>query len=112
MGYALGDASSMDFNASEVNQAIERGFAPWLASALETHGAVVTAENREGLKLAARAAALQARNLQQRLAEIVHLATERDIAVCLLKGAALEPWIYPGPGFRPMADVDLLVKPA
>ncbi len=110
--YALDETSPISFDASEINRAIERGFAPWLARAMETHGQSVTAKSQEGLKLAARAAALQARDLQQRLAGIVDQAAGREIPVCLLKGAALEPWLYPGPGFRPMADVDLLVTPA
>ncbi len=110
--YALGQVRPIRFSAAQINGAIERGFAPWLIRALETHSQDVTAENQEGLKLADRAAVLQARNLQHRLAHIVHLASERNIAVCLLKGAALEPWVYPGPGFRPMADVDVLVESA
>ncbi len=92
--------------------AIERGFAPWICRAVETHAQEVTAEDSKLVKLAARAAALQAQKLRERLADIVYRAAERDIRVCLLKGAALEPWLYPGPGFRLMADVDVLVEPA
>lgn len=110
---ALGEASPISFNVSEIDHAIECGFAPWLIRALEAQGQnYIKAENQEVLKLAARAAALQARNLHRRLAHILQYAAQRDISVCLLKGAALEPWLYPGPGFRPMADVDVLVEPA
>jgi hypothetical protein len=83
-----------------------------LSRAAEIHGQDVTIDNRDALNLAARAAALRARKLQERLARIIYHAAQRDIRVCLLKGAALEPWVYPGPGFRPMADVDILVEPA
>lgn len=110
--YARGEIQPIHLNAIEVRRAIERGFAPWLAKALETHGTMVSVENEAILRLGARAAALQGANLRERLAHIVACAARQDISVCLLKGAALEPWLYPGPGFRPMADVDLLVEAA
>ena len=110
--YAAGDVSPLRFRVTDIEHAIERGLSTWLSRALETHGHTVPAESQESLKLAARGAVLQGRHLQRRLARILSVAAERDISVCLLKGAALEPWLYPGPGFRPMADVDLLVAPA
>jgi len=63
------------------------------------------------VRLVARAVCLQAAVVQDRLGEILLAAADTGLSVCLLKGAALEPWIYPGPGFRPMGDIDLLVAP-
>jgi hypothetical protein len=72
---------------------------------------MLNADECRVVNLAARAATLRAENLRERLANIVHHADGRGVPVCLLKGAVLEPWLYPGPGFRPMADIDVLVKP-
>ena len=47
---------------------------------------------------------------QQMLIEILTLFASQDIAVLVLKGAALAFLVYPQPGLRCMRDIDLLVK--
>jgi len=107
----LGKSGATSFTAAEVKRAVERGFAPWLSQAAENGSLKLNEGGYRVVALAARAATLRAENLRERLADIVHHADGRGVPVCLLKGAVLEPWLYPGPGFRPMADIDVLVKP-
>lgn len=62
----------------------------------------------------ARAAYYQtiARNLRiaDRLEQILDAATARGLVLLPYKGAALAGSLYPEPGTRPMADIDLLVR--
>lgn len=46
------------------------------------------------------------------LAEIQRAASAAGVELLPLKGAALAASYYPAPGLRPMADLDLLVRPA
>ncbi len=51
-------------------------------------------------------------HLEHELTRIVTLFNRQRIPVMLLKGAALNRTIYDHPNMRPMADIDLLVRPA
>gem|GEM_PF-5808997 len=46
-----------------------------------------------------------------RLAEAVDALTSHGVDVALLKGVAYAGDLYDDPGVRPMADIDLLVRP-
>ena len=43
--------------------------------------------------------------------EVIKALQDSGIPVIVLKGAALLETVYPDPGTRPMADIDLLVSP-
>jgi hypothetical protein len=49
------------------------------------------------------------RQLHTKLEFLLSCAADAGLHACVLKGAALEEFLYPGPGFRPMSDIDLLV---
>lgn len=55
--------------------------------------------------------ALLADLAQSRLNEVVDALTGRGVDVALLKGVAYAGDLYDDPGVRPMADIDLLVRP-
>jgi len=44
--------------------------------------------------------------------EVIRILEDSDIPVIVLKGAALLETVYPDPGLREMADIDLLVHPS
>jgi hypothetical protein len=46
------------------------------------------------------------------LAEILALFAQNNLPLLPLKGAVLTSTLYPDPGLRPMADLDLLIHPA
>lgn len=68
--------------------------------------AVVNALREAFLKTAARNALLY-----HNLAQVLGALQSAGIQVAVLKGAHLAALIYPQPGFRPMADTDLLLPP-
>jgi hypothetical protein len=104
------DSSSIDqISQLQLAEAIKLGFAPWLAQWLEQGSLVLGTAEQRMLRIAARAVALQARAVREHLGELLAAADNAGVSICLLKGAALEPWVYPGPGYRPMGDIDLLV---
>ncbi len=43
--------------------------------------------------------------------KLFSILEEEKISAVTLRGMALAQWIYPNPALRPMADVDILVKP-
>ena len=49
--------------------------------------------------------------LLSQLDEILEKLNQSGIQVTVLKGAQLARWLYPDPAFRPMSDLDLLVRP-
>ncbi len=49
--------------------------------------------------------------IQMELQEILALFNRRQIPLLPLKGSILAPVYYPNPGLRPMADLDLLIRP-
>jgi hypothetical protein len=51
------------------------------------------------------------RGLFRELVRLLQAFREADVAVLLLKGAALGPQLYADIGMRPMGDLDLLVRP-
>jgi len=105
----LDSAPIGQISQAQLTEAIKLGFAPWLALWLEQGSLVLGTAQRRMLRMAARAVALQARAVRKHLGELLAAAGNAGVSVCLLKGAALEPWVYPGPGYRPMGDIDLLV---
>lgn len=90
------------------------GVAPLLAARLEEHAAW------EALAPELRAYCAEQRALNTRrvalmradLAAIVRAAAQAGVAVLPLKGAAMLERYYAEPALRPMADIDLLVRPA
>jgi hypothetical protein len=94
---------------AQIAEAIRLGFAPWLARWLEQGSLVPETADQGTLRIAGRAVTLQARATREHLGELLVAAEDAGVSVCLLKGAATEPRVYPGPGYRPMGDVDLLV---
>ena len=68
-------------------------------------------EAREGLERRAAADELRMRLLARRLAESLDVLEEAGLEAMVLKGGALAHTLYPDPGERPMADLDLLVRP-
>lgn len=105
----LDSAPMGSISGTELAEAIKLGFAPWLAMWLEQGSLVLETAEQRTLRIAGRAVSLQARATRDDLGELLVAANDAGISVCLLKGAALEPWVYPGPGYRPMGDIDLLV---
>jgi hypothetical protein len=93
----------------ELAESMRLGFAPWLALWLDQQNLAIGAEEQRMLRIASRVVSLHARAVKEHLRELLAAADNSGLSVCLLKGAAVEPWVYPGPGFRPMRDIDLLV---
>ncbi len=93
----------------EVDAAIRSGFASWLGLWLDQGRLATGAVEQATIRLASRAGAMRARDLASHLGDLLRSASQAGLQVCLLKGAALESAIYPGPGFRPMGDIDLLI---
>lgn len=50
--------------------------------------------------------------MQTELQEILALFNRRQIPLLPLKGSVLAPLYYPDPAMRPMADLDVLIRPA
>ncbi|HEX3157658.1 MAG TPA: nucleotidyltransferase family protein [Gemmatimonadaceae bacterium] len=69
------------------------------------------ATERERLRQLAQVGEFQARQLEQRLHAALAALHAADVEVMLLKGAAVAHAVYPQFADRPMADVDLLVRP-
>ncbi len=88
------------------------GVAPFLYWNLK-HGSVageVPSETINSLRNSYFWSAARNRDLQLRLADVLISFNRLGIAVIVLKGAALAFTIYPNPGLRPMADLDLLIR--
>ena len=49
--------------------------------------------------------------LAHRIADLLHELSEAGIETLILKGAALVSLYYEDPGLRPMADIDVMVRP-
>lgn len=90
-------------------QAEAHGMAPLLYVHLKAAGVELPlSANRELLGLYVRHR--HANQVRTRvLCDILAAYQAADIPVLVLKGAALSHLLYPGPGLRPMSDVDILV---
>jgi Uncharacterised nucleotidyltransferase len=75
----------------------------WAALAPELRAYCVEQRRLNGLRIAA---------LRADLAAILGVAAAAGVAALPLKGAVLVERSYAEPGLRPMADLDLLVRPA
>lgn len=93
----------------ELPQLLQWGFAPWLALWLDQGYAELDKSPQASVCLAAQGACIHARTVRNHLEELLVATSKAGISICLLKGAALEPWLYPQAGFRPMGDIDVLV---
>jgi hypothetical protein len=89
--------------------ALEQGIAPLLYSYLRQQH-LVPAAVEATLGQAYYASAARNARLFRELESILGQLAAADIAVVLLKGAALGPGVYGNPALRPMADLDLLVR--
>lgn len=74
--------------------------APWLEESM-----------RDWLDEQAQLNHLRLTRMQAELQEILALFHRRQIPLLPLKGSVLAPVYYPHPGLRPMADLDVLVRP-
>lgn len=94
--------------------ALVHGVAPLLAARLEATPAWLALD--PGLRAYCleqrRLNGLRAAALGADLAAILHATARAGIAVLPLKGAVLIEQFYAEPALRPMADIDLLVRPA
>ncbi len=108
-------------SAEKARAALEKLPPEKLARAARAHGlAAITLESADKLDLpeeklaplrgAARAEVARSLLLETALAELAGRAREKGLAALPVKGLALDHTIYPHPGLRPAADVDLLVK--
>jgi hypothetical protein len=106
----LTEPSPRALNSEEVDRAIALGLAAWADRWLQ-YGCVHAApKDIERVHVAATAAAMVGRQLHSRLERLLLRTFQTGIKVCLLKGVGTEEWLYPGPGFRPLGDIDLLVS--
>lgn len=99
---------------SLVQTATRHGLAPLLFAALK-HGALVNgvpSAALDGLRLAYVRASIGNQLAFQELAVWLDHFEREQIAVVLLKGAALAPTLYDDRALRPMGDLDLLIPRA
>ena len=102
--------ASADWEAL-VELALRHGLAPWLHARLRKFRAAPPPAAASRLHEAYLASAAQSLRVLHQLGEILGAFKGARIAVIPLKGACLAEAVYGDSALRPMADLDVLVKP-
>lgn len=84
---------------------------PWLADRVAESGIVPPEDVNGRLQAINRASRERTRVMLDACTEILAAFRQAGIETILLKGAVLAPLIYPNPLQRPLADLDLLIRP-
>lgn len=93
-----------------VDAAVQQGLAPLLLAHIR-HAKAVVAPSVSVRLYAQQTHHVQAAAVRRRVVgEAVTALTTADVPLLVLKGAALAQLVYGDPGWRPMRDVDLLVR--
>jgi hypothetical protein len=108
---AVATATDLDWNEVVWLAARQRCVAPLYARVLATGAAVPWLEPVDRLRRLALVADFQLDYLHQRLIRMLDVLRAASIDVVLLKGGGLAYTSYVSPNDRPMADIDMLVRP-
>ena len=84
---------------------------PWLVASIETAQVVVPEPVNGRLQTISDASRQRTQCMLDAAVEILDAFQQAGIAAIMLKGAVLAPLYYPDPFIRPLADLDLLIKP-
>jgi hypothetical protein len=84
---------------------------PWLVARARETGAAIPEEVRDRLLAIDRASRARTAAMLDSAVELLDALRGQGIAAMPLKGAALAPLYYPDPGLRPLADLDILIRP-
>ncbi len=84
---------------------------PWLVARVEEAQIEVPEGVNGRLRTVNDASRERTRRMLSACAEILDAFRQAGIQVVLLKGAVLSPFYYPDPLLRPLADLDLLIRP-
>ncbi|MEZ4590317.1 MAG: nucleotidyltransferase family protein [Chloroflexota bacterium] len=84
---------------------------PWLANRVAESGLVLPEEVNGRLQAINHASRERTKRMLDACVEILAAFKQAGIETVLLKGAVLAPLIYPEPFQRPLADLDLLIRP-
>ncbi|WP_420631504.1 nucleotidyltransferase family protein [Candidatus Leptofilum sp.] len=84
---------------------------PWLAVRVREEKVEIPKEVNGRLQAISRASRERTRRMLDSCTEILAAFQQAGIEVLLLKGAVLAPLYYPDPFLRPLADLDLLIRP-
>lgn len=95
---------------ADVHWLIETGLAPVLWSYLQTQPGQISAADQQTVKAADLTARLLAEDIFDSLAQIQAAAAQEQIPMILLKGVSVAQQWYPRRHWRPMRDIDILVR--
>lgn len=108
---AMGDQSSLDWDGLVIF-ANQEGLAPLLYDALRSqHLATAPAAFVQALERSYQQTAVYNTLLSLALGDVLRWLAAARIPVIVLKGAALGETLYGNPALRPIADIDLLLRP-
>lgn len=94
------------FRGETLEQLAQNGLGAWAYTRLKR------SDQRQALRSAHLAAVLAHRQTRSRVIPLLRAWWEADIQTLLFKGFALSEFLYPVPGVRSYADVDVLLNPA
>jgi hypothetical protein len=109
-------AGGEGFWTALLNEAEHHGVAPLVGPALATwsqhHPGIMSDSVTRSFAVLASRHRRAAAERERCIDELIGTFATAGLRMVLLKGACLGHMIYPGPAYRPMADIDCLVAPA